>query len=71
MEEAFYNLGKVTFASFLLLISPVKFVCDAIKDWAVRRKNENFRNFLTKCCCLPFIQIYNKTRKIEEVVYIE
>ncbi|CAD8162167.1 unnamed protein product [Paramecium octaurelia] len=71
MQEAFYNIGKIAFASFLLLISPLKFMCDAIKDWAVRRQNQKFRNLLTKCCCLPFIQIYKKTRQIEEVVYIE
>ncbi|CAD8208945.1 unnamed protein product [Paramecium pentaurelia] len=71
LQEAFYNLGKIAFASFLLLISPIKFVCDALKDWAIRRKNEKFRNFLTKYCCLPFIEIYNKTRSIEEVIYVE
>ncbi|CAD8209007.1 unnamed protein product [Paramecium pentaurelia] len=71
MQEAFYNIGKIAFASLLLLISPIKFVCDAIKDWAVRRKSENLRNFLTKYCCLPFIQIYKKTRQIEDVVYVE
>ncbi|CAD8213630.1 unnamed protein product [Paramecium octaurelia] len=71
LQEAFYNIGKIAFASLLLLISPVKFVCDALKDWAIRRKNEKFRNFLVKYCCLPFIEIYNKTRQIEEVIYVE
>ncbi|CAD8125744.1 unnamed protein product [Paramecium sonneborni] len=71
LQESFYNIGKITQASFLLLISPVKFLCDAFKDWAVRRKNPKFRLFLTKYCCLPFIAIYNKTRQIEEVIYIE
>lgn len=55
MQEAFYNIGKIAWASLLLLVSPIKFVCDALKDWAVTRKNEKLRNFLTKYCCLPFI----------------
>ncbi|CAD8129895.1 unnamed protein product [Paramecium sonneborni] len=71
LQEAFYLIGKITQASFLLLISPVKFVCDAFKDWAVRKQNPKFKLFLTKYCCLPSIAIYDKTKQIEEVLYVE